>query len=91
MVDALIAMRMNMNPKGKQPKIRDDQYINRNNEKIVQLMTFSDNHPLKEQPKGIKQVLKECNLWPSKDIRLIYEQCSGKDYDLNLERLDYCE
>jgi hypothetical protein len=61
-VDALIAMRMNMNPGGKQPKMRDGWYINRNNEKIVQSMTFPDNHPLKGQPKGIKQVLKERNL-----------------------------
>ncbi len=89
-VDTLIAMRMNMNLRRKQPKMRDGWYINENNEKIVQLMIFPDNHPLKGQPKGIKQVLKKYNLWPLKDIHLICEQCSEKDYDLNPERLDCC-
>ncbi len=46
-VDALIAIRMNINPERKQSKMCDGWYINENNEKIVQSMTFSDNHPLK--------------------------------------------
>ncbi|CAB4444379.1 unnamed protein product [Rhizophagus irregularis] len=41
------------------------------------------------QPKGIKQVLKERNLWPTKEIRLTCEQCSGKCDDVNLERCPY--
>ncbi|GES73012.1 hypothetical protein GLOIN_2v1785920 [Rhizophagus clarus] len=53
-------------------------------------MTFPNNHQLKGQPKGIKQVLKERNLWPMKEIRLTCEQCSEKCDDINLEKLDYC-
>ncbi len=53
-------------------------------------MIFSDNHQLKGQPKGIKQILKECNLWPTNGIRLICEQYSEKCDNTNLERLDCC-
>ena len=53
-------------------------------------MIFPDNHQLKRQPKGIKQVLKECNLWLIKSICLTCEQCSGKCDEVNPERLDCC-
>ncbi|GBB96876.1 hypothetical protein RclHR1_02860009 [Rhizophagus clarus] len=88
--DALVATKMNLSPRGKQPKMRDGWYINENSEKRVQSMTFPNNHQLKGQPKGIKQVLKERNLWPMKEICLTYEQCSGKCDDIDLERIDYC-
>ncbi|UZO06126.1 uncharacterized protein OCT59_026457 [Rhizophagus irregularis] len=42
------------------------------------------------KPKGIKQVLTECNIWPEKGIRLMCEQCSGKQDDIVSERLDCC-
>ena len=51
---------------------------------------ISDNHQLKGQPKGIKQVLKERNLWPTKGIRLMCEQCSGKHDDVDLKRVNCC-
>ena len=89
-VDALIATRMNLSPGGVQPKMRDGWYINEHGEKCVQSMIFPDNHQLKEKPKGIKQVLKERNLWPMKGIRLMCEQCSGKHDDANPERSDCC-
>ena len=76
--DALIATKMNLNSEGAQPKMRDGWYINEYGERCVQSMVFPDNHKLKGQPKGIKQVLKERNLWPTKGIRLICEQCSEK-------------
>ncbi|RGB22462.1 hypothetical protein C1646_634114, partial [Rhizophagus diaphanus] len=62
MDDALVATKMNLSSEGKQPKIRDGWYINKYGEKCIQSMIFPNNHHLKEQPKGIKQVLKECNL-----------------------------
>ena len=71
--DALIATRINLSPEGAQPKMRDGWYINENGEKLVHLMVFPDNHKLKGKPKGIKQVLIECNFWPEKGIRLMYE------------------
>jgi hypothetical protein len=88
--DALIATRMNLGPGGVQPKMRDGWYINDYGERCVQLMIFPENHQLKEQSKGIKQVLKERNLWPTNGIRLTCEQCSGKHHDVNPERLDCC-
>ncbi|GES98821.1 hypothetical protein PHYBLDRAFT_144584 [Rhizophagus clarus] len=88
--DALVATKMNLSPGGKQPKMRDGWYINEYGEKCIQSMIFPDNHHLKGQPKGIKQVLKERNLWPMREIRLTCEQCSGKCDDVNLERVDCC-
>ncbi|GBC04220.1 hypothetical protein RclHR1_05580005 [Rhizophagus clarus] len=79
---------MNLNPREKQPKMHDGWYINEDGEKRVQSMTFPNNHQLKGQPKGIKQVLKERNLWPMKEIRFTYEQCSKKCDDINLKRVD---
>ena len=58
--------------------MRDGWYINEYGKRRVQSMVFPDNHKLKGQPKGIKQVLKERNLWPTKGIHLTCEQCSGK-------------
>jgi len=53
-------------------------------------MIFPDNHQLKGQLKGLKQVLKERNLWPTKGTHLMCEQCSGKYDDVDSERLDCC-
>ena len=88
--DALIVTRMNLSPRGAQPKMRNGWYINENREKLVHSMVFPDNHKLKGKPKGIKQVLTERNLWPEKGIRLMCEQCSGKQDDVDPERLDCC-
>lgn len=89
-VDALIAIRMNLGPGGTQPKMRDGWYIDENGEKHIQSMIFPDNHQLEGQPKGLKQVLKERNLWPTKGTRLMCGQCSGKHDDVDSERLDCC-
>ena len=88
--DALIATRMNLNSGGVQPKMRDGWYINEYGQRYVQSMIFLDNHKLKGQPKGIKQVLKERNLWPTKGIRLTCEQCFRKQDNINPERSDCC-
>jgi len=53
-------------------------------------MIFSDNHQLKGQLKGLKQVLKECNLWPTKGTCLMCGQCFEKYDDVDSERLDCC-
>ena len=65
-------------------------YINEHGERCAQFMVFPDNHKLKGKPKDIKQVFTEHNLWPEKDICLICEQCSGKQDNVNSERLDCC-
>jgi hypothetical protein len=88
--DALIASKMNLSPGGAQPKMRDGWYINKHGERCAQSMIFPNNHKLKGQPKGIKQVLKERNLWPTEGIRLMCEQCSGKHDDVNPERINCC-
>ena len=88
--DALIATRMNLSPGGAQPKMRDGWHINENGEKLVHPMVFPDDHKLKGKPKGIKQILMERNLWPAKGVRLMCEQCSGKQDDIDPERLDCC-
>jgi hypothetical protein len=57
--DSLVAKRMNLNPSGKQPKMRDT-YWGPNNQ--LQSMVFSDHHSnenLQNQPKGLKQILQE--------------------------------
>jgi hypothetical protein len=51
--DALIAKHMNLKPGGKQHKLRDTVFNNQ-----VQKMVFSDG-----QPKGMRIVLQERNLW----------------------------
>ena len=43
-VDVLIAIRMNLGPKGTQPKMRDGWYIDENRKKHIQSMIFPDNH-----------------------------------------------
>ena len=92
--DALIATRMNLNPGGAQPKMHDGWYVNEHEERCVQQMIFPDDYPvakLKGQPKGIKQILEERNLWPTRGIHLACERCSRKsDGDDDSEELDCC-
>jgi hypothetical protein len=91
--DALIATRMNLGPGGTQPKMRDGWYTNENGEKCIQSMTFPDDYPvqkLRGQPKGIKKVLEERNLWPKKKINLMCKECSKKDADSDPTRLECC-
>ena len=59
--DALNINNMNVNPGGKQAKMRST-YFGPN--KTFQSMVFSPNHPtFPNQPKGMRQVLIERNLW----------------------------
>ncbi|GET03822.1 hypothetical protein TRAVEDRAFT_22553 [Rhizophagus clarus] len=88
--DALIATRINLNPRGAQPKMCDGWYIDGNREKHVQPMIFPSNHKLNGKPNSIKQILKERNIWPDNGIHLICEQYSGKHDDVDPERSDCC-
>ncbi|ETV79110.1 hypothetical protein H257_07846 [Aphanomyces astaci] len=59
--DALRVNSMNLNPGGKQPKLRDGWYVV-GSTRVAQPMSFPDDHPvaaLRGTPKGIKAVLAE--------------------------------
>jgi len=89
--DAQIVTKMNLSPGGAQSKMHDGWYVDENGERHVQLMIFPDDYlieKLRGQPKGIKQILMERNLWPSKKPRLVCKKYSEKHDDLM--RLDCC-
>ncbi|CAG8718221.1 13358_t:CDS:2 [Rhizophagus irregularis] len=68
--DALIAKNMNLNPGGKQPKMRRTYF---GDENIQQDMIFPSDYcisNLRGQPKGLKQVLMERGLWPNEGLKL---------------------
>lgn len=57
--DALVASRMNLNPGGKQPHMKDGWYDS-NGERRIQKMSYEKDHDLfPGQPKGLKRVLVE--------------------------------
>ncbi|CAG8846270.1 21255_t:CDS:1, partial [Gigaspora margarita] len=62
----LVASRMNKGPRGKQLIMHNSWYIDEYGEKQDQKMIFPEDYPvekLRRQPKGIQQILEECNLW----------------------------
>jgi len=63
--NALIVTRMNLEPEGMQPKMRNGWYINKREDKCIQSMIFPNDYPiekLREQLKMIKKVLEECTV-----------------------------
>ncbi|RGB42597.1 hypothetical protein C1646_750781 [Rhizophagus diaphanus] len=69
--DALVANRMNLNPGGKQPVMRNT-YFGPNNQ--LQSMVFPTTHndeKLRGKPKGIKQILMERGKWPPGGLVLL--------------------
>ena len=61
--DALLASKMNLNPGGAVPKLRDGWFTH-DGHRISQPMVFPMDHQTNpDQPKGIKQVLIERGLW----------------------------
>ena len=61
--DALLSSRMNLKLGGKQAQLRDGWYM-QYGQKIIQKMVFLKDHPeFPDQPKGMKQVLIERQLW----------------------------
>jgi len=64
--DALLASRMNMNPGGKQPKLRNGWFM-KDTQVVIQEMNFPPSHPkYPGQPKGMKQVLIERGIFSTK-------------------------
>jgi hypothetical protein len=72
--DALLPSRMNLKPGGKQARLQDGWYM-QYGQKIIQKMVFPKDHPeFPDQPKGMKQILIERQLW-SNALRM---QCPRK-------------
>ncbi|CAG8669049.1 2453_t:CDS:2 [Acaulospora morrowiae] len=89
--DALIVTKMNLSFGNTQPKMHDSWYVNKSSKRHMQSMIFPGDYPIEElrgQSKGIKQVLMERSLWPSKKIHLVCKECSEKHDDLT--KLDCC-
>lgn len=89
--DALVASKMNQNPGGSQPHLREG-FIH--SKQWPQAMVFPLNHPnptLRGKPKGIEQVLREQILWREKrsDGFVFLLQCPTSNnrpgYNLTLE------
>jgi len=81
--DALVASRMNLNPGGKQPIMRDTYFAQNNR---LQSMVFSIIHydeKLRSKPKGIKQVLIEHRKWPPGGLVLDCNKCKEKSQDIS--------
>ena len=73
--DALLSSCMNLNPGGKQARMRDGWFM-KNGQKVAQPMVFAVNHPgFPNQPKGIKQVLQERDLWISSLLMKCQDKC----------------
>jgi hypothetical protein len=70
--DALLTSKMNLNPGGAVPKLRDSWFM-RDGCRITQPMVFPADHPTSDagKPKGIKQVLLERGLWRKWEHRMI--------------------
>ncbi|CAB4474979.1 unnamed protein product [Rhizophagus irregularis] len=86
--DALVSKRMNLNPGGLQPKMRDTYWGSDNK---LQSMVFPDDYPhekLRGQPKGLKQILKEREKWPIGGLLLECKEYKEKKDDEN--RINCC-
>jgi len=70
--DSLQASKMNLNPGGKVPKMKNGWYI-KDGERIIQQMQNEEGIP-----KGIRAILAERGLWPTNGIRL---DCNGQCSD----------
>ncbi|EJF60164.1 hypothetical protein DICSQDRAFT_63456, partial [Dichomitus squalens LYAD-421 SS1] len=81
--DALRASKMNLNPGGAQPHMRDGWYL-RDGEKVTQQMIFPSDHPERpNQPKGMKAILTERGLWRPR----LLMKCKGKHCDYTFDTL----
>ena len=74
--DALLASRMNFNPGGKQAHLQNGWFIH-DGIKIIQPMIFPLDHPqFSDQPKGMKQVLIEHELFHNK-LKMKCKECTS--------------
>jgi hypothetical protein len=91
--DSLVAEKMNLNPGGQQPVMRDGFYEKDGN-RVVQAMTYPNDYEdadLAGKPKGIKLVLQERGLWPSGKFNLRCTLCSkGAKEDPDRETRTEC-
>ncbi|CAG8537373.1 12774_t:CDS:2 [Ambispora leptoticha] len=95
-------------PQEARSRLRDSWFINAQNERVTQPMIFLknlppdyDNYIFHDQPKGIRQVLLERNLWPTNGLRLKYENsyydpsapncCARHLFQSNLAHLNISE
>ncbi len=86
--DALVASKMNLKPDGKQP-IMHNTYFGPNHQ--PQSIVFLATHPdekLRDQPKGIKQILIEREKWPFEGLILDYKDCKERIQDAS--RISCC-
>ena len=73
--DVLLSSRMNLRPGGKQARMRDGWFM-QDGQKAIQPMTFAADHPeFPNQPKGVKQVLQERNLWADGLLMKCRDKC----------------
>src|SRR5256714_327795 len=78
---------MNLNSGEQQPVMKDTVFEPNN---TSQSMTFSSNHSkYLNQPKGIKQVLIERELWRN-SLHLECELCKGKNKQIDSIKANYC-
>ena len=73
--DALLSSRMNLHPGGKQARMRDGWFL-QNGQRVAQPMVFpTDHREFPDQPKGMKQVLQERNLWVDGLLMKCQDKC----------------
>ena len=86
--NALLVSKMNLNPGGKQARLRDGWFI-RDGQKITQSMVFPADHPsYPDTPKGMKVVLQERGLWRDKmRLECAKPKCTAGATDCCAKRL----
>ncbi|PKY54915.1 hypothetical protein RhiirA4_474000 [Rhizophagus irregularis] len=87
--NALNANHMNLNPGGKQAKLRDTIFNGQ-----IQHMNFSDNYHdknLRGIPKGMKIILEERGLWPSTGLKAYCEIIEAKSHKVIFYPKFHCE
>ncbi|TFY50693.1 hypothetical protein EVG20_g11382 [Dentipellis fragilis] len=90
--DALRASRMNLNPGGKQARLRDGWFKSNDGQKVIQPMCFPPDHPkFPNVPKGMKQVLTERGLWISGLLMQCKSKCDPSDTNCCAKRILECQ
>ena len=89
--DALLATRMNVNPGGKQAKMRDGWFM-KDGKKVSQAMKFPQDHPdYPNEPKGLKVVLSERGLYQSRLRGKCQSRCEPGATDCCNKRILECQ
>ncbi|KAG1740917.1 hypothetical protein EDB19DRAFT_1635048, partial [Suillus lakei] len=86
--DALLILRMNVNPGGKQAQMKDGWFIDAGGQKVIQPMMFpSNHHDHPNKPKGIKAVLQEHGLLQGRHRGRCQSKCPDENCDYTFEML----